>query len=377
MNCMDAKELTKTLISYNTVSTRSNVEVMDFLTETLEAIGCEVERVEYSDPGGVLKVNLIGRKGRANTGERGLALLGHIDTVPAIGWSENPFEARIIDGKMYGRGSCDMKGSVACMIEAASRYTASELAAPLYVVITADEEVGYLGATAVVETSEMFKRHGFPRHGVVGEPTELHAVYGHKGVCRFTVTAHGYAAHSSTGKGDNANLKMIPFLAEMREIHDELTTDTRYFNAEFSPPFTDWNITLSDGECAANITAPRSVCNINYRPMPGHDTQAWIGKARESAEKHGLDFEMLIEGPPVRTEPDAEIIQAALEITGETEPRTVAYGTDATAFAQHIEIVIIGPGSILQAHTVDEWMALEQFDKGVSIFSRFVDRFCV
>ena len=110
-----------------------------------------------------------------------LALLGHIDTVPAIGWSENPFEARIVDGKMYGRGSCDMKGSVACMIEAASRYDASELHAPLYVVITADEEVGYFGAAAVAEKSEMFKQHGFPQYGVVGEPTELKAVYAHKG----------------------------------------------------------------------------------------------------------------------------------------------------------------------------------------------------
>ena len=128
---------------------------------------------EYRDPAGVRKVNLIGRKG-PNIGERGLALLGHIDTVPAIGWSTDPFEARIADGKMYGRGSCDMKGSVACMIEVASRYTASKLAAPLYVVITADEEVGYFGARAVAEKSEMFKTHGFPQYGVVGEPTELH-----------------------------------------------------------------------------------------------------------------------------------------------------------------------------------------------------------
>ena len=270
---MDAKELTKTLIGYNTVSTRSNVAVTDFLTETLESVDCEVERVEYTDAAGVLKVNLIGRKGR-ETGERGVALLGHIDTVPAIGWSENPFEARIADGKMYGRGSCDMKGSVACMIETASRYEASDLDAPLYVVITADEEVGYLGARAVAEKSEMFQKYGFPRYGVVGEPTELHAVYAHKGVVRFTVTATGRAAHSSTGEGDNANLKLIPFLSEMRDIYHELTTDTRYFNDEFSPPFTDWNITLSDGECTANITSPLSVCNINYRPMPGDDPQS-------------------------------------------------------------------------------------------------------
>ena len=373
---MDAKELTKTLIGYNTVSPLSNVEVMDFLTETLEAIECEVERVEYRDPAGVLKVNLIGRKG-PDTDERGLALLGHIDTVPAIGWSMDPFEARIADGKMYGRGSCDMKGSVACMIEVASRYAASKLAAPLYVVITADEEVGYLGAIAVAEKSKMFKKHGFPKYGVVGEPTELHAVYAHKGTVRFTATAHGRAAHSSTGEGDNANLKLIPFLAEMRDIYHELTTDTQYFNDEFTPAFTDWNITISDGECPGNITSPLSVCCINYRPMPGDDAKVWIDRARDAAEKHGLIFDLYIDAPPVRTPPDAEIIQAALEITGETEPQTVAYGTDAAVFAQHMETVIIGPGSILQAHTVDEWMALDQFPQGVSIFSQFVERFCV
>jgi acetylornithine deacetylase len=374
---MDAKELTKTLIGYNTVSPRSNVEVMDFLTETLESIDCEVERVEYKDPAGVLKVNLIGRKGPEN-GERGLALLGHIDTVPAIGWSMDPLEARIADERMYGRGSCDMKGSVSCMIEAASRYAGSDLTAPLYVVITADEEVGYFGASAVAEKSQMFnKKYGFPQYGVVGEPTELHAVYAHKGAVRFTVTAHGRAAHSSTGEGDNANLKLIPFLAEMRDIYQELTTNTQYFNDEFIPPYTDWNITISDGECAANITSPLSVCSINYRPMPGDDAQVWIDRARESAEKHELIFDLYINAPPVRTPPDAEIIQAALEITGETSPQTVAYSTDATVFAQHMETVIIGPGSIRQAHTVDEWMALDQFPKGVSIFDQFVKRFCV
>ena len=241
-----------------------------------------------------------------------------------------------------------MKGSVACMIEVASHYAASDMKAPLYVVITADEEVGYLGATAVAEKSQMFKKHGFPKYGIVGEPTELHAVYAHKGTVRFIVTAHGRAAHSSTGEGDNANLKLIPFLAEMRDIYQELTTDTQYFNDEFTPPFTDWNITISDGECGANITSPLSVCNINYRPMPGDDSRVWIDRARDSAERHGLIFDLYIDAPPVRTPPDAEIIQAALEITGETEPRTVAYGTDATVFAQHMETVIIGPGSILQ-----------------------------
>ena len=373
---MNAIELTKTLIAYDTVSSKTNVEVMDYLTEVLESIDCEVERVEYTDPAGVLKVNLIGRKGR-NSGERGLALLGHIDTVPAVGWSENPFEARIVDGKMYGRGSCDMKGSVSCMIEVASRYAPSQLDAPLYVVITADEEVGYFGARAVAAKSEMFKKYGFPQYGVVGEPTELKAVYAHKGAVRFSVTAHGRAAHSSTGEGDNATLKLIPFLSEMRDIYQELTTDTKYFNSEFTPPYTDWNITINDGGCTANITSPESVCTINYRPMPGDDAELWINKARESAEKYDLDFDLFINAGPVRTEPDAEIIQAALEITGDTKPHTVAYSTDAACFSNYMDTVIIGPGSILQAHTVDEWMALDQFDLGSDIFNKFVEKFCL
>ena len=138
----------------------SNVEVMDFLTETLGSVDCEVERVEYRDPAGVLKVNLIGRKGPVN-GNPGLALLGHIDTVPAIGWSMDPFEARIVDGKMYGRGSCDMKGSVACMIEVASHYDSAKLAAPLYVVITADEEVGYLGQQRLPKSQRCSKNTAF------------------------------------------------------------------------------------------------------------------------------------------------------------------------------------------------------------------------
>lgn len=373
---MNAIELTKTLIGYDTVSPKTNVEVMDYLTEVLESVECEVERVDYTDSAGVLKVNLIGRKGR-NSGERGLALLGHIDTVPAVGWSEDPFEARIVDDKMYGRGSCDMKGSVACMIDVVSRYSPTQLNAPLYVVITADEEVGYFGASAVAEKSQMFKKYGFPQYGVVGEPTELKAVYAHKGAVRFTVTAYGRAAHSSTGEGDNATLKLIPFLSEMREIYHELTTNTQYYNSEFTPPFTDWNITISDGGCTANITSPKSVCNINYRPMPGDDADIWINRAREAAEKYELEFDLFINAAPVRTTPDAEIIQAALEITNDTTPHTVAYGTDAAVFSKHMETVIIGPGSILQAHTVDEWMALDQFDLGIDIFSKFVEKFCI
>ena len=164
----------------------------------------------------------------------------------------------------------------------------------------------------------------------------------------------------------------------MRDIYQELTSDTQYFNAEFTPPFTDWNITISDGECAANITSPLSVCSINYRPMPGDDAQVWIDRASDSAERHELIFDLYINAPPVRTPPRCRNYPSCTRnYRRDPAPQTVAYSTDAAVFAQHMETVIIGPGSILQAHTVDEWMTLDQFPKAVSIFSQFVERFCV
>jgi acetylornithine deacetylase len=373
---MDAKELTVELIAHNTVSYNSNVEVMKFLRKRMLEIDCQVEWVEYVDPSGVQKVNLIGKKGgNHDPGDRGIALLGHIDTVPAIGWESNAFEARIEGTKMYGRGSCDMKGSVACMLETASKFSNSDLDYPLYVVVTADEEVGFHGAQAVADKSELFQGL-FPRYGVVGEPTLLGVIHAHKGIVQMAVTAHGRAAHSSTGEGDNANLKLIPFLVEMRDIYYTLTTDSKYFNDEFDPPFSDWNITIDNGDCAPNITSPFSICRINYRPMPGQNPQEWIHRVRQSADKHGLEFELRAAAEPMVTPRESEVVRAALEITGEANAHTVPYGTDGAVFGQHMELVVIGPGSILQAHTVDEWMEVDQFPKAVSVFSQFVERFC-
>lgn len=374
---MNATELTKELIRYNTISRNSNVEAVDFIEARMQEIGCEVERVEYLDSNSVRKANLIGRKGRHNaSGKHGIAFLGHIDTVPADGWNFDPFEARIAGTKMYGRGSCDMKGSVACMLATASRYSASDLDAPIYVVVTADEEVGCIGAQAVVEQSRMFQE-ACPRYGIVGEPTLLKVIHAHKGIIQFLIKARGRAAHSSTGKGENANLKLIPFLSEMQEIYNTLTTDTKHFNYDFDPPFSDWNITFSDGNSAANVTPPLSTCVINYRPMPGQDSQVWIDRVQQSAEKHGLEFAIRHWGDPMLTPRDSKIVRAALEITGQNESLTVPYGTDGMVFGQCMELVVIGPGSILQAHTVDEWIELEQLEQGVSVFSQFVERFCL
>ena len=373
---MGIVSLTQKLISYNTISHYSNLEVIDFIQHSMEKVDCNVERIEYTDKNGVAKANIIGQKGNvSNDPKKGIALMGHIDTVPAGGWDLDPFEGKVSENKLYGRGSCDMKGSVACMLEVISRYSANDLKSPLYLVVTADEEVGSTGAQIVTEKSEMFNNN-FPRFGIIGEPTMLKVIRAHKGVIQFIVRSHGRFGHSSTGDGENANLKIIPFLNKMREIHNTLASDTQHFNHDFDPPFSDWNITISDGETAANVTPALSTCTITYRPMPGQNPQHWLKLAKQHADKYDLEMEILCWRDPMTTSVNSDLVQSALDITETQQALTVPYGTDGVIFGKYMDLVVVGPGSISQAHTIDEWIELDQLEKGINVFSKFVDRFC-
>jgi len=373
---MGIVSLTQKLISYNTISHYSNLEVIDFIQHSMEKVDCNVERIEYTDKNGVAKANIIGQKGNvSNDPKKGIALMGHIDTVPAGGWDLDPFEGKVSENKLYGRGSCDMKGSVACMLEVISRYSANDLKSPLYLVVTADEEVGSTGAQIVTEKSEMFNNN-FPRFGIIGEPTMLKVIRAHKGVIQFIARSHGRFGHSSTGDGENANLKIIPFLNKMREIHNTLASDTQHFNHDFDPPFSDWNITISDGETAANVTPALSTCTITYRPMPGQNPQHWLKLAKQHADKYDLEMEILCWRDPMITSVNSDLVQSALDITETHQALTVPYGTDGVIFGKYMDLVVVGPGSISQAHTIDEWIELDQLEKGINVFSKFVDRFC-
>ncbi|MFQ6042728.1 MAG: M20 family metallopeptidase [Candidatus Poribacteria bacterium] len=386
---MDVIELTKDLISYNSTSAISNIEIADFLTEQLTALHFEIERIEYEDENNVRKVNLVAKKGkvcpdciginsaipRIGRGD-GIALLGHTDAVPAEGWDFDPFSAFIEGGKLYGRGSSDMKGAIACMLCAVEQFRDAEFIHPCYLFFTSDEEIGCGGAKAIARTSQMFHQ-SHPRYGVIGEPTSLRVINSHKGAVLFIATAKGKAAHSSTGRGVNANLKMIPFLSEMRNIYEMLTTNEEYFNRAFDPPFSDWNIGVNDGNTPPNVTAPLSRCTINFRPMPGHDTDAFITKVQEVAKQHDIEVEVRRYGEPLLTPIDSQIVQTALELTGEKETGTVPYGTDALALGSQMELILIGPGDITQSHTVGEWVEIDQLYKAIDIYGKFIKKFCI
>jgi len=374
---MNALDYTRDLVAFGSISSRSNADVSDYVEAALQRLDFETERIEYADAAGVRKVNVVGKKG---PGKGGLAYFAHTDVVPADPWfssEHGPFTPTVKDGRLYGRGSCDMKGSIGCILAAAERFARQALRAPLYVTCTADEEVGYGGAAQVAERSELFREMvAGETCGIVGEPTELQVVYAHKGTYGFRAVSRGRAGHSSTRAGINANLAMIPFLVEMKAIHDETESDPAWQDARFDPPTVSWNIGINDHTAAFNITAPQSICTVYFRPMPGQKPEILLNRARAAAERCGIEFHVARSASPLYVDPESELVAELLAIVGQKTPRTVTYGTDGTQFTALKKLAVFGPGSIAQAHTFDEWIALEQLERGTQLYERAIQRWC-
>jgi acetylornithine deacetylase len=169
---------------------------------------------------------------------------------------------------------------------------------------------------------------------------------------------------------------MIPFLMEMKEIHDETESAPAWRNDEFDPPTIRWNIGINDFTEAINVTPPRSVCTVYFRPMPGQDADVLVRRARQAARRCGIELETLIRGRPLYVDPQSPYIQEVLKLAGKTTPRTAAYGTDGAMLTAMKELVVIGPGDIAQAHTNDEWIALEQLQRGADLYGGLIRHWC-
>lgn len=369
---MNVLELSKELIRIPSVTRLSNVPIADYLEIQLEALGCEIERTEYVDGNGETKVNLVGKLG---SGKRGLAFCSHNDTVPGQEHDWPAFEPAVRDGKLYGRGSCDMKGPLAATLVAAASVDPSKLKHPIYIVLTADEEIGLVGAQKIIEASTMLKE-GDIEHGVIAEPTRMVPVYSHKGFGLIEVTSHGYAAHSSTGKGTSALLKTAPFLNYLHELDQQLQSDERFMNHDYSPPHHTLNLTVDSGEAALNVTAPKTLIRISLRSMPNAHSQELVQMIATKAESYGFDV-FSDDGGALVAPLSAEIVKTAVALTGQ-DPETVPYGTDGM-FLQHVieNLIILGPGDIAVAHTVGEHVTLAQLDEAVSVYTQMIEQLCM
>ena len=389
-------DLLKKLVDLPSVSSTSNANVSDVVSEHLTDLGFQIERSEYIDARGVTKVNLVARRdprdrhrSRASGAIQmdegsscagGLAYFCHTDVVPVDGWNGpggDPFQSVLDNGRVYGRGSCDMKGSLVAMMSAVERIPANQQHATIWIVCTADEEIGFLGAKEIVRRSEAYREMVKAQPlAIIGEPTRLSVVHAHKGIAGLRITSEGRAAHSSTADGINANQAMVPMLQTLMDIHARTEQEERYHDHRFEPPVLSWNFGVSDGCAAINITPSRSVAWVSLRPMPEIDGQDLLNEVAQRAQSLGLQVAVLDGGSPLWIDPQAEAIRELCVISG-GEAKTVCYGTDGGEFKELKHRVVCGPGDIAQAHTTDEWLEVDQLAKGIDLYEKAIHHWCV
>jgi acetylornithine deacetylase len=385
---MDPVDTLNDLIAFPSVSSSSNEPISCRVAQHLEDLGFVVETSRYVDAAKVTKVNLVARRDPNRSHHRadamaspcgGLAYFCHTDVVPVSDWTGpggDGFTAVVRDDRVYGRGACDMKGSLVCMLAAASQIAADEQTQPLWIVCTADEEVGFEGATHLVHHSAAYRDIVAAQPlSIIGEPTSLNVVHAHKGIQGIGITSRGRAAHSSTDAGINANEAIVPVLQTMLNIAHRTRTDARLKDERFDPPHLSWTFGVSDGCKAINITPDRSTAWVTWRPMPEIDGEDLVTELVSVAESAGLTTKRFKGGHPVWIDPESPVIESVCQIAG-GRPSAVCYGTDAGEFHELAHRVILGPGSITEAHTTDEWIALEQIDRGIQLYQSLIRAFC-
>lgn len=344
------------LITIDSRSPVSNLRLADRIEA--ELAGFEIERLDYTDAAGTPKRALV-----ASRGTGGFAFSAHMDTVPELGWSRDPWTATVEDGRIYGLGSTDMKGPLAVCITTAQSLPAD---IPVCLLFSSDEEVTKQGARMIAETSRLARAFA-PRGIVVAEPTGLAPLRGHRSHIEFIATARGVQAHSSTGEGVNANWQLVAFLAEMKSLHDRLRTDPTLQDAAYSPPFSDFNLTIDNHGTAVNITVPRATVRIKYRYSASIDPAVVVGLVQAAADRAAIALNVTYHGDPAELPADHKLVRFAERLSGHTAG-TGPFGTDAAMLQRLAPCVILGPGDIVDAHTPNESVRVDDLHAGVALF---------
>jgi acetylornithine deacetylase len=369
------------LVAIDTTSRLSNLALIELVEAELGGLGVTSTRVVSPDGA---KANLYATIGPAVPG--GIVLSGHTDVVPVDGqaWTSDPFALTRRGDRLYARGTCDMKGFVALALAAAPGFAAGRLRRPVHLALSYDEEVGCLGAPAMI--AEIAARVPPPAAVVVGEPTNMEVVSAHKGITAHVVTVTGHEAHSSlTHLGISANMIAVRLMALLADIALDLEAQADH-GSPFHPPHATLTIGQVHGGTAVNILARECVFVFDLRCPPGLDPMAIL--APFAAEAARLDREMKARfpetgiavvrrslTPPLAPEPDSAASVLARRLSGDNGPlRAVAYAAEAGQFQQAgFSTVICGPGSIEQAHQPDEYIEVAQLERGAAFMLRLAD----
>ncbi|MFD2640842.1 acetylornithine deacetylase [Pseudomonas japonica] len=380
MSEMSSRDLLERLIAFPTVSRESNLELIGFIRDYLAGFGIDSELFHNAEG---TKANLFATLGPRDRG--GVVLSGHTDVVPVDGqaWTVEPFVMSEKDGRLYGRGAADMKGFIASVLAAVPAFLAEPLRIPVHLAFSYDEEVGCLGVRSMLAALE--QRAHKPTLCLIGEPTELKPVLGHKGKLAMRCQVHGAACHSAYAPyGVNAIEYAARLIGKLGEIGARLAAPALH-DARFDPPYSTVQTGVIQGGRALNIVPAECAFDFEVRALPGFDAQAVADELGHFAETElqpkmqavqadtGISLRPLSAYPGLATPADSEAARLLALLSGSDDFGTVAFGTEGGLFDQAgIATVVCGPGSMDQGHKPDEFVSLEQLHGCDEMLGRLV-----
>jgi len=362
------------LIKFQTVSGTSNLALIEYCEKKLSNIGASSFRTSDEAKKRFNLFSTVNGKEKVNGG--GIILSGHTDVVPATPkeWSSDPFTSTEKNNKVYGRGTCDMKGFIACSLALAPYFASQNLKKPIHFSFTYDEETACQGAPVMIR--ELKKRNLNCSICIVGEPTNMKAVQAHKGCYEYSTYFTGLAGHGSVpDKGVNAVEYATRFTNKLLELREELKKREPK-NSVFTPPYTTLGIGRIKGGLARNVIADQCVVDWELRPVVPEDglyvnktmdayvKNVLLPEMRKVYSKADIKKEIIGEIIGFSKEEESEAINLVCNLTGDNSREVVSFGTEAGLFQEiGISTVVCGPGSVAQAHTIDEYVSFDQLKK--------------
>ena len=374
----ESRAMIERLIAFDTTSRNSNLELIHFIEGYLNDLGVAVE-LTFDDER--RKANLYATLGPEDRG--GIALSGHTDVVPVDGqeWSSDPFAVTERDGRLHGRGTCDMKSFIAIALASAPRFLAADLETPIHLCFSYDEEIGCVGVPRLLKALEA--KPVRPKACIIGEPTEMKVITAHKGKLSVIGRVRGHECHSSLAPhGVNAVQAAAQVIVKLTEMARR-KAESGPFDEAYDVPHTTVHTGLIEGGTALNIVPKDCVFEFEFRNIPEDDADAMLQEIKayahgevepamkQVAPDSGFAFEASSAFPGLHTPEESEVVTLAKALAGANATGKVSFGTEAGLFQDSgIPAVVCGPGSIDQAHKPNEFIALSQ----VALCERFMDR---
>jgi acetylornithine deacetylase len=378
-----ALDLIKRLVAFDTTSHLSNLEAIAFIRERLEALGAEC-RLTYNDD--KRKANLYATLGPAD--RPGIMLSGHTDVVPVDGqaWSSDPFRLTERDGKFFGRGAADMKSFIGLALALAPEFVERGLHTPLNFSFSYEEEFGCVGVRRLI--ADMAGLPVQPRLCIVGEPTGMKVIAGHKGKRSLRCQVRGKEGHSALSTGVNAVEAAAQVISHIKSMQRRIRREGP-FDAAYDPPYTTVHTGLVRGGHALNIVPNDCWFEFEIRALPRQDVDALnddiVAFARREVEPEmqaaaaetGFDFEVMNDSAGFDLPDDHPAVRFVTALTGDNSTGRVSFGTEAGLFTSAgVPSVVCGPGFIEQAHKPDEFISREQLARGEAFLRRLMDHVC-